>query len=44
LANITCVSNSKADPNDIVKKCFSSLSPVLPQPSAMFEGIEMALR
>ena len=41
---INCVSNSKAEPNDIPRKLLKSLSVFRPQPSAIFEGIETAQR
>jgi|GEM_PF-1927329 len=39
---VNCVSNSKEEPNAIPKKLFKSLSVFLPQPSAIFDGIETA--
>lgn len=38
-----CVSNSEADPVAIPRKCTNSLFEFLPDPSAIFEGIETPL-
>jgi hypothetical protein len=40
LASIICECSSQAEPFAIVKKCINSLSPFLPQPSAIFDEIE----
>ena len=44
LAIISCVSNSKADPKAISRKCINSLSDFREEPSAIFDGIDIAAR
>ncbi len=41
---INWVSNSNDEPNAMLKNCRNSLLDFLPQPSAMFDGIETAAR